>query len=127
MSEDDGFPRQRLRDMVSARAFGATVRVLGLLPYRSRVALSGRFFAEVVAPLAGWRQRIRANLRCAKSRRRIRREKRTAAATGKDDDLTLLQRTLCATRRERFAKAVHLHSGLHLAGNTRLLQRILQR
>lgn len=65
MSEDDGFSRQRLRDLLSARAFGATVRVLGLLPYRQRVALSGRFFAEVVAPLAGWRKRIRANLAIA--------------------------------------------------------------
>lgn len=62
--KDTLFP-QSLRDRLTAGAFSATVGVLGLLPYRQRVVLAGRFFAEVVAPLAGWRRRIRDNLAIA--------------------------------------------------------------
>lgn len=36
--------------------------VAGLLPYPARIRLVGRATSRVVAPLAGWRERIRANL-----------------------------------------------------------------
>ncbi|MGB0902039.1 lysophospholipid acyltransferase family protein [Halocynthiibacter sp.] len=39
-----------------------TLGFMSLLPYRTRVALFGRIFEHVVAPLAGWRKRVRENL-----------------------------------------------------------------
>lgn len=48
----------RLQDAAARALIGALRRV----PYARRVALGGWIFARLVAPLAGWRRRIRANL-----------------------------------------------------------------
>ncbi len=40
----------------------ATLGLMRVLPYRWRVALFGRIFEHIVAPLAGWRKRVRDNL-----------------------------------------------------------------
>ncbi len=55
-------PATRLSDRVAAGAFSLVVRLAARLPYARRVALAGRLAAGVLAPLAGWRRRIRANL-----------------------------------------------------------------
>ncbi len=51
--------RHRLQD----RAIGALLALLLRLPYRRRVALMGWLVARVVAPVVGWRRRVRDNLR----------------------------------------------------------------
>ncbi|WP_209425731.1 lysophospholipid acyltransferase family protein [Pararhodobacter sp. SW119] len=48
----------RLQD----RAIGVLIALLLRLPYRRRVALMGWIVSRLVAPLAGWRKRVRANL-----------------------------------------------------------------
>jgi Kdo2-lipid IVA lauroyltransferase/acyltransferase len=50
--------RHRLQD----RAVGLLIGLMLRLPYRRRVALMGWIVARLVAPVAGWRRRIRANL-----------------------------------------------------------------
>ena len=50
------------QDRLVSGAFRALIFVLLLLPYGMRVRLSGWLFARVVAPLAGYSQRIRDNL-----------------------------------------------------------------
>jgi Kdo2-lipid IVA lauroyltransferase/acyltransferase len=50
--------RHRLQD----RAIGALIWLMLRLPYRQRVAATGWIVTHLVAPLAGWRPRIRANL-----------------------------------------------------------------
>lgn len=55
-----------LRDRLGNGAFVILLRLALGLPYRWRVAAMGRFFAHVLAPLAGWRRRIRANLALAR-------------------------------------------------------------
>lgn len=51
-----------LRDRLANAAFLALMGLAGLLPYARRVPAMGWFFAHVLAPLAGWRGRIRDNL-----------------------------------------------------------------
>lgn len=55
-------PAPSLTDRLAAGAFSAVVALAGRLPYARRVALAGRLAATVLAPVAGWRRRIRANL-----------------------------------------------------------------
>jgi len=55
----------RLSDTVQDAAFRALMGVLLRLPYHWRVPLCGRIVAHVVAPLAGYNRRIRANLALA--------------------------------------------------------------
>jgi len=62
MADNDRFPAPSLTDRLTAGAFVTLMGGLRLLPYGPRVELSGRFFSRVVAPLAGWRRRIRDNL-----------------------------------------------------------------
>lgn len=49
-------------DRLVALAVRSVIGGLMLLPYRWRVPLMGRITAHVVAPLAGWRKRVRDNL-----------------------------------------------------------------
>ncbi|MBW0157823.1 lysophospholipid acyltransferase family protein [Sedimentimonas flavescens] len=51
-----------LSDRISASVFSGLMRVLRALPYERRVALAGRAMSGVIAPLAGWRRRVRVNL-----------------------------------------------------------------
>lgn len=51
-----------LRDRVANGAFLALMRLARLLPYERRVPAMGWFFAHVLGPVAGWRERIRENL-----------------------------------------------------------------
>lgn len=50
--------RDRVQNLAARAVLGGAL----LLPYRFRVALVGLIFAHVVAPLAGWRNRVRNNL-----------------------------------------------------------------
>ncbi|SDL33548.1 lysophospholipid acyltransferase family protein [Paracoccus chinensis] len=54
-----------LADRLSSGAFRLLVGLFLLMPYRRRVPAMGWTFAHVVAPLAGWRRRIRDNLALA--------------------------------------------------------------
>jgi len=51
-----------LRHRAENAVFRALLAVLRLLPYRRRVAFMGWVMSAVVAPVAGWRRRIRDNL-----------------------------------------------------------------
>ncbi len=55
-------PRNRIADRSTDLALRAMIRLALLLPYRWRVPLFGWVAAHLVAPLAGYRRRIRANL-----------------------------------------------------------------
>ena len=55
-----------LRDRVANGAFLAIMGLARILPYERRIPLMGWFFAHVLGPLAGWRQRIRDNLALAR-------------------------------------------------------------
>lgn len=55
-------PHATAIDRIADAAFRAAMRLAGLLPYPRRVAAMGWVVAHVLAPLAGWRGRIRANL-----------------------------------------------------------------
>ncbi len=56
------FQRRDIPDFtVNILARGA-LGLMRILPYRTRVALFGRIFEHIVAPLAGWRKRVRDNL-----------------------------------------------------------------
>ena len=55
-------PRGRPRDRAVNAAFRAVLALALALPYRWRVPLVGWVFARLVAPVAGFRRRIRANL-----------------------------------------------------------------
>ena len=59
---DPAFSSPSLTDRLTAALFSGLVGAASFLPYERRVALAGRLFSGVVAPLAGWRKRIRANL-----------------------------------------------------------------
>ncbi|MDO5613453.1 MAG: lysophospholipid acyltransferase family protein [Paracoccus sp. (in: a-proteobacteria)] len=61
MADTPGFA-----DRLSSGAFAALMRAAGLLPYRHRIAAAGWVMARVIAPIAGWRKRIRANLALAR-------------------------------------------------------------
>ena len=54
-----------LRDRFASAVFLALMRLAGALPYQGRIAAVGWIFAHILAPLAGWRRRIRANLALA--------------------------------------------------------------
>lgn len=64
MSEDDSRPP--LSDRLANGAFLAVMAVARLLPYERRIPAVGWLFAHVLAPLAGWRRRIRDNLALAR-------------------------------------------------------------
>ncbi len=55
-------PAGTLRDAVTDGLFRAVIGLALMLPYRWRVPLAGRIVARIVAPLAGFRRRIRENL-----------------------------------------------------------------
>ncbi len=55
-------PRFRLAHWLQDRVLRAMIGGLLLLPYRTRVPLCGWIMAQVIAPLAGYRSRIRNNL-----------------------------------------------------------------
>ncbi len=54
--------RGKAADWLTDRAIRALIALLLALPYRLRVPLCGWVMARIVAPLAGWPKRIRANL-----------------------------------------------------------------
>ena len=54
-----------LRDRLASGLFLAVMRLAALLPYERRIPLVGWVFAHAVAPVAGWRRRIRDNLALA--------------------------------------------------------------
>ena len=58
-------PPVPLADRLSSGAFRLLVGLFLLMPYHRRVPAMGWAFAHVVAPLAGWRRRIRDNLALA--------------------------------------------------------------
>jgi KDO2-lipid IV(A) lauroyltransferase len=55
-----------LRDRLANGAFLAIMGVARLLPYERRIPAVGWFFSRVLAPVAGWRKRIRDNLALAR-------------------------------------------------------------
>lgn len=63
MSEDDRSP---LSDRFANGAFLAIMGLLRLLPYERRIPAMGWLFAHLLAPIAGWRRRIRDNLALAR-------------------------------------------------------------
>lgn len=63
MSQTDTPP---LSDRIANAAFVAVIRLARLLPYERRIPAVGWLFAHVLAPLAGWRGRIRSNLALAR-------------------------------------------------------------
>ncbi|MFI0396164.1 lysophospholipid acyltransferase family protein [Paracoccus jiaweipingae] len=66
MREQDDTETPPLGDRIANIGFLAVMGVARLLPYPRRVASVGWFFAHVLAPLAGWRRRIRDNLALAR-------------------------------------------------------------
>lgn len=56
------FQRRDIPDFAVNILARGTLGLMGLLPYRTRIALFGRIFEHIVAPLAGWRKRVRDNL-----------------------------------------------------------------
>lgn len=63
---DDEDEKPGLGDRIANAAFLAVIGLARLLPYARRVALTGWLFAHVLAPVAGWRGRIRRNLALAR-------------------------------------------------------------
>lgn len=63
MSDTDPIP---LKDRASSALFRLLVGAFLLLPYRWRVPAMGWVFAHLLAPVAGWRRRIRDNLALAR-------------------------------------------------------------
>ena len=66
MTQTPEEPPVPLSDRLSSAAFRLLVGLFLLMPYRRRVPAMGWTFAHVLAPLAGWRRRIRANLALAR-------------------------------------------------------------
>ncbi|SMG46662.1 MULTISPECIES: lysophospholipid acyltransferase family protein [unclassified Paracoccus (in: a-proteobacteria)] len=66
MSETETQETVALRDRIANGAFLAVMGLARLLPYERRIPAMGYLFSHVLAPLAGWRQRIRANLAMAR-------------------------------------------------------------
>lgn len=54
------------RDRVGNAAFLALMKLAQALPYERRIPAMGWFFAHILGPVAGWRRRIRRNLRLAR-------------------------------------------------------------
>ncbi|TRW96647.1 lysophospholipid acyltransferase family protein [Paracoccus sp. M683] len=63
---DETEPKPPLRDRLANAAFLAVMGVARLIPYESRIPAVGWFFSQVLAPIAGWRRRIRDNLALAR-------------------------------------------------------------
>jgi KDO2-lipid IV(A) lauroyltransferase len=63
MTQDD---RPSLLDRIGNTAFLAVIALARLLPYERRVPAVGWLFSHVLAPVAGWRGRIRDNLAMAR-------------------------------------------------------------
>ncbi|MDO5656905.1 MAG: lysophospholipid acyltransferase family protein [Paracoccus sp. (in: a-proteobacteria)] len=63
MSQDE--TRADLPDRLASGAFRLLMGAAQLLPYQRRIAFMGWVFSRVLAPLAGWRGRIRRNLALA--------------------------------------------------------------
>ena len=55
-------PKPTLPDRLTDAAFRAILAIARALPYERRVPLAGWIISRLVAPLAGWRRRIRENL-----------------------------------------------------------------
>lgn len=64
MSEKTDSPS--IKDRVSNAAFVLVMTFAKLLPYPRRIAAVGWLFAHVLGPMAGWRKRIRTNLKHAR-------------------------------------------------------------
>ena len=63
MSQDD---KPSFLDRIANAAFLAVISLARLLPYEQRIPAVGWLFAHVLAPVAGWRRRIRDNLKLAR-------------------------------------------------------------
>lgn len=63
MSQND---KPSLLDRIGNAAFLAVIRLAGLLPYDKRIPAVGWLFSSVLAPVAGWRGRVRDNLALAR-------------------------------------------------------------
>lgn len=63
MSDD---PAPSLTDRLANGAFRLVMGLVQMLPYRHRIPAMGWIFAHLLAPLAGWRRRIRDNLALAR-------------------------------------------------------------
>ena len=66
MSESQPKAKPPLRDRLANAAFLVVMGLARMLPYDRRVPAMGWLFAHVLAPLAGWRGRIRDNLALAR-------------------------------------------------------------
>lgn len=64
MSETDD--KISLTDRIASGAFQLVMGMARLLPYDRRIPAVGWLFAHIVAPVAGWRRRIRDNLALAR-------------------------------------------------------------
>ena len=62
---DDSDDKPDLRDRLANGAFLAVMGLARLLPYERRITAVGWLFSRVLAPVAGWRKRIRDNLALA--------------------------------------------------------------
>ncbi|MDO5704422.1 MAG: lysophospholipid acyltransferase family protein [Paracoccus sp. (in: a-proteobacteria)] len=56
----------RFTDRLASGTFAALMAAARLLPYPRRIAAAGWVMAHLIAPVAGWRRRIRANLALAR-------------------------------------------------------------
>ncbi|MBK4217235.1 lysophospholipid acyltransferase family protein [Paracoccus caeni] len=63
MSQDEKPP---LLDRIANTAFLAVIGLARLLPYERRIPATGWLFTHLLAPVAGWRRRIRDNLALAR-------------------------------------------------------------
>ena len=63
---DETEEKPDLRDRLANGAFLAVMGIARLLPYDRRIPAVGWFFSRVLAPVAGWRKRIRDNLALAR-------------------------------------------------------------
>lgn len=66
MTETDQPPPPPFKDRAASALFQAVMATARLLPYRHRIPAVGWLFAHIIAPLAGWRRRIRDNLALAR-------------------------------------------------------------
>ncbi len=60
--EAKGTAPASLRHRLQDRMIGLLIAVMLCLPYRHRVRMTGRIVSRLVAPVIGWRRRVRANL-----------------------------------------------------------------
>lgn len=63
MSQDD---KSSFLDRIGNAAFLAVIRLAKLLPYERRIPAVGWLFANLLAPVAGWRGRVKDNLALAR-------------------------------------------------------------